>query len=102
MICDRWGSSKTPFYAAICDSTGENAFPAQPACTCPWSADNKSGVRAWGNAVGWNYYDADKKRIMNRKQNKDVVQRALFYTEKKYYNGVPDFINAIPAGKFRC
>ena len=103
MICDRWGSSKTPFYAAICDSTGENAFPSQPSCTCPWSADNKSGVRAWGNAVGWNYYDSDKKRILNRKQNKDgVVQRAVFYTEKKYYNGVPDFLNAIPDGKLPC
>ena len=60
MICDRWGAATSPFYTAICDSTGTHAFPANPQCSCPFSQDKKSAVRAWGNAVGWNYYNREK------------------------------------------
>ena len=99
MICDRLGASKSPFFATICNSTDEHAFPAQPLCTCTWSADNKSGVRAWGNPLGPNYYDEDEKRILKRKLNAEVTQRAQHYAENLYRNGVPEFLTVIPAGQ---
>ena len=102
MICDRWGPTNRPFYAAICDSKGENAFPSQPKCSCPWSFDRKSAVRAWGNPVGWNYYDENLKRVLNRKRDQSVTQRSTFYTEKKYYNGVPNFMTSIQEGLLPC
>ena len=48
MICDKQGPKMNPYYATICDSSGENAFAAQPVCLCPFSRANHSRVRAWG------------------------------------------------------
>ena len=72
-----------PYYATICDSSGENAFPSQPVCSCPFSRDNHSKVRAWGNPYGWHYYNEETKRIEMRKNNLDVIQRPAWYSERK-------------------
>ena len=83
MICDKQGPKMNPYYATICDSSGENAFPSQPVCSCPFSRDNHSKVRAWGNPYGWHYYNEETKRIEMRKTNSDVIQRPAWYSERK-------------------
>ena len=91
-ICDSWERLN---YHTTCNSQGQNAFPAMPSCSCPMSVGFNSngsvkisGIRAWGNTAGYNYYDEDKKRILPRKSNKNVIQRASFYTERKYSGGL--------------
>ena len=102
MICDKQGPRHDPYYAATCDSTGANAFPAQPVCSCPWSQDRHSGVRAWGNPLGWHFYNEETKRIELRKNHKNdpnVTQRPIWYSERKDNGmiGVPE-----TAMKFPC
>ena len=52
-ICDAWGQ----YMRARCDSTGQNAFPSQPTCECPGTADHNSGMRIFGRAFGFEFYE---------------------------------------------
>ena len=83
MICDKQGPKQDPYYATICDSSGDNAFPNQPECRCPFSRDRHSEVRAWGNPYGWHYYNEETKRIEMRKTNSEVIQRPAWYSQRK-------------------
>ena len=58
-ICDAWGQ----YMRASCDSTGDNAFPSQPVCECPGTSDHNSGMRIFGRAFGFEFYQAETGKI---------------------------------------
>ena len=81
-VCDAWGK----YMVATCDSSGNNAFPSEPSCECPGTADHNSGMRLFGKAVGFEFFDFSVHQFRMRKQHPSIEQRAPFYSAKKYEN----------------
>ena len=71
---------------SICDSSGANAFPAEPNCACPLTSDHNSKLRIFGRALGFEFFDFESGSFKMRKSDQSVPQRAPFYSERKYNN----------------
>ena len=79
-ICSRLQN----YFQATCNSSGENAFPSQPKCSCTAGQDSHSGYRLFGNALGIRFYDTETGRYRLRTTNTKLTQKASWYSEKRY------------------
>ena len=80
-VCSRLGL----YDLATCDSSGKNAFPNQPKCSCSSGQDKNSGHRRFGNPLGLRFYDREtglyKVRTSYKTGANAMVQKATWYNE---------------------